>query len=254
MVQQATSQQVVWITGGGTGIGRELALLYAKAGDRVAISGRTPDTLAATALARPELIRCYPLDVTEPAEVDAGIASIEAQLGAIDLAILNAGTYAPLWVADFDRAKFRQQIETNLLGVANALDPLLKRMIARRRGTIVIVSSVAGYSGLPGAAAYGASKAALTNLAEAMYPEAQRLGVRIALVSPGFVRTPLTAQNSFEMPFLIEADDAARRIRDGIASGRFEIAFPRRFAFLLKLARRLPYALYFALTRRMLPK
>jgi NAD(P)-dependent dehydrogenase (short-subunit alcohol dehydrogenase family) len=246
------AQKTIWITGGGTGIGRELATLYAKDGHRVAISGRTAETLAETAEADPSRIHAVPADVTDPAAIDRAIASIEAELGPIDLAILNAGTYSPLWVGDFNRDAFRKQIETNLLGVANALDPLLERMRARRAGTIVLVSSVAGYSGLPGATAYGASKAALINLAEALYSDARRHGIRIALVNPGFVRTPLTAQNDFPMPFLIDADRAARIIHDGIAAGAFEIAFPRRFALLLKLARRLPYSLYFALTRRML--
>ncbi len=247
------STQSIWITGGGSGIGRALARSFAGDGHAVAISGRRIGPLAETAVFDSKTIHCHPLDVTDCAAVDKAIEAIEARQGPIDLAVLNAGSYQPVWVSDFDRSAFRGMVETNLLGVANALGPLLARMRARRAGTIVIMASVAGYSGLPGAAAYGATKAALINMAEALYPDARRFGIRIAVVNPGFVETPLTAGNDFEMPFIIGVDDACRRIRRGIASGRFEIAFPERFALLLKLARMLPYRLYFKLTERILP-
>lgn len=247
------SAQTIWITGGGSGIGRALARSFAADGHRVAISGRRVDVLAEAAAADPAAIRCHPLDVTDGNAAERVVADIESGMGPIDTAVLNAGIYEPMWVDAFDRDGFRRTIETNLIGVGNTLAPLLKRMRARGAGTIVIVASVAGYSGLPGAAAYGAAKAGLINLAEALYPDARRFGIRIALVNPGFVETPLTATNAFEMPFLMTVDDACRRIRRGIESGRFEIAFPTRFALLLKLARRLPYWLYFKLTKRILP-
>jgi NAD(P)-dependent dehydrogenase (short-subunit alcohol dehydrogenase family) len=246
--------QTIWITGGGSGIGRALARSFARDGHRVAISGRRMDALAETAAENPDAITCHPLDVTDGAAADRAVAAIESALGPIDLALLNAGTYAPIWVAGFDRDRFRSTVETNLTGTANTIAPLLARMRARGAGTIVIVASVAGYAGLPGAAAYGATKAALINMAEALYPDARRCGIRIAVVNPGFVKTPLTERNHFEMPFLMSVDEACRRIRRGIDSGGFEIAFPRRFALLLKLARLLPYRLYFRLTARILPR
>lgn len=242
--------RLVWITGAGTGIGRALAQLYAAAGSVVAISGRRAETLAETAAGIPA-IHVFPLDVTDAGAVAATVAEIERQLGPIDLAILNAAQYAPMSAAGFDRAVFRQTVETNLIGVGNALDPLLKAMGTRRSGTIAFMASVAGYAGLPKAGAYGASKAALINLAEALYLEAERMGVRIALVNPGFVETPLTAVNDFKMPFVISPEDAAVRIRRGLQTRAFEITFPRRFTWLLKLLRLLPYPLYFALTRRL---
>ena len=128
---------------------------------------------------------------------------------------------------------------------------LLPRLIARRAGHVAVVASVAGYRGLPSAAGYGASKAALINLCEALKPELDGCGVRLSLINPGFVRTPLTDRNPFPMPFLMDADDAAERLVRGLESGRFETTFPRRFTWGLKLLRCLPYALYFPLTRRL---
>lgn len=245
--------QTIWITGGGSGIGRGLARSFAGDGHRVAIAGRRVDVLSETAATNPHSIRCYPLDVTDAGAADRVVAEIELDLGPIDIAVLNAGTYVPTWVTGFDCDDFRRTVETNLIGTANTIAPLLERMRKRGAGTIVIIASVAGYSGLPGAAAYGATKAALINMAEALYPDARRFGIRIALVNPGFVKTPLTASNDFEMPFLLDVDEACRLIRRGIGAGGFEIAFPRRFALLLKLARLLPYRLYFQLTSRILP-
>lgn len=245
--------KIVWITGGGSGIGRALAQSFAQDGYRVAISGRRIDPLAKTAAADPGAIHCHPLDVTDAGAAARVAAEIEASLGPIGIAVLNAGAYTPSWVAGFDGDDFHRMVETNLIGVANTIAPLLERMRMRGAGTIVIVASVAGYAGLPGAAAYGATKAGLINMAEALYPDARRFGIRIVLVNPGFVATPLTEANDFEMPFLMGVDEACRRIRHGIESGKFEIAFPRRFALILKLARLLPYRLYFKLTARILP-
>jgi NAD(P)-dependent dehydrogenase (short-subunit alcohol dehydrogenase family) len=245
--------QTVWITGGGSGIGRTLARSFAGDGHVVAISGRNGTTLAETAAANPGVIHCHPLDVTDSGAAERAVAAIEDRVGPIDIAVLNAGTYTPVWVEGFDARAFRRMIETNLIGVGNTIAPLLESMRRRGRGTIVIVASVAGYAGLPGAAAYGASKAALINMAEALYPDARQHGIRIAVVCPGFVETPLTAQNDHEMPFLMPVEEACRRIRRGLESGRFEIAFPRRFVLLLKLARRLPYSLYIRQTARLLP-
>jgi NAD(P)-dependent dehydrogenase (short-subunit alcohol dehydrogenase family) len=243
--------RTVWITGAGSGIGRVLARDYAIHGSQVAISGRRPEALRETAVAAPAAIHPFPLDVTDAGAVAETVAAVEAKLGPIDLAVLNAAQYTPMSATHFDQATFRRTIESNVIGVGNALDPLLQRMGARRAGTIAIVASVAGYGGLPKASAYGASKAALINMAEALYPEAARMGVRIVVINPGFVATPMTAVNDFEMPFLISAEAAAARIRRGLRGNGFEIAFPRRFAWLLKLLRLLPYPLYFALTRRM---
>jgi short-subunit dehydrogenase len=138
----------------------------------------------------------------------------------------------------------------NLIGTANALAAVMPSMIARSRGQIAIVSSVAGYRGLPRAIAYSATKAALIAMAESLKFDLDRAGVMVNVVNPGFVKTPLTDRNDFPMPFLMRVEDASRRIVEGLASGRFEVCFPRRFAYILKAMRLVPYALYFPLVGR----
>lgn len=240
-----------WITGAGSGIGRELARLAVSEGDRVTISGRRRDALIETADDHAAM-SVQPLDVTDPAAVDAAIDTIERSTGPIDVAVLNAALYQQMDTPDFDRDVIRRLYETNVMGVVNCLQPLLARMQARKSGRIVIVASVAGYRGLPKAAAYGPTKAALINLAEALRPSAEAAGITLQIVNPGFVETPMTAVNRFPMPFLLSPEKAAARIMAGTHSNRFEIAFPWTFVMLLKLARLLPYRLYFALTKRML--
>lgn len=245
---------VAWCTGAGKGIGRATALLLAARGWTVAASARTEAdllTLCEAAAMQNGAVHAYPLDVTDGDATERCVAAIEADLGPVSLAVLNAGTHAPSPAAAFDSAIFRNLMQTNYFGVINGLSALLPRFLQRRSGQVAVVASVAGYRGLPSAAAYGASKAALINMCEALKPELDRAGVKLSLINPGFVRTPLTDRNDFAMPFLIEADVAARRLLDGIDSGRFETTFPRRFTWMLKLMRCLPYALYFPLTRRL---
>ncbi|BBK33084.1 short-subunit dehydrogenase [Stella humosa] len=241
--------RLAWITGASSGIGAALAHELAAAGWRVAASARRMEGDGTH-----PAIRAFPLDITDADACAATVARIEAELGPIDLAVLNAGTHDEMPASAFDAARFTRLVEVNLLGTVRSLAPVMAAMVARRRGHIAIVASVAGYSGLPTAAAYGATKAALINMAEALKPELDAAGVRLQLVSPGFVRTPLTDRNTFPMPFLMPVDRAARRLRQGLESSRFEIVFPRRLAWLLKLMRILPYRLYFPLVRRITGK
>jgi short-subunit dehydrogenase len=235
--------KVVWITGASTGIGREIALLLAASGVRVAASARSPKNLDGLGPS----ISGYPLDVTDAAAVAQTVKRIEADLGPIDLAIFAAGTYTPVEATRLDPLVFSHMMTTNYMGVVNCLSALAPLMMARGSGHLSWIASVAGYIGLPKAAAYGPTKAALINLAECLKPEFARAGVKLSIINPGFVRTPMTAQNDFEMPFLMTPEDAARRTIGGLESGRFEIAFPWRFAAILKLARLLPYSLFFRL-------
>jgi NAD(P)-dependent dehydrogenase (short-subunit alcohol dehydrogenase family) len=250
----AMTARIAWITGASSGFGRALALQLAGAGATVAASARRADELdrlAAAAEGLPGRIAPFPVDVADDAAMARVCAGIEAAIGPLDLAIFNAGAHAPVGVESFDPAPYRRLMEINYMGVVNGIAAVLPRFIARRGGQIAVVASLAGYRGLPQAAAYGPTKAALINLCEALKLDLDRLGVRICVINPGFVKTPMTDPNEFPMPFLMPVETAARRIVEGLEKGAFEIAFPRRFAFFVKLARILPYALYFRLVRTM---
>jgi len=247
-----TSKKIAWVAGAGKGIGRAVARRLALEGWVVAVSARTTADLASLATeCRTGSIHPYPLDVTDKAATGETLALIEKELGELDLVILNAGTHSPMPAEDFSVETFRFLTETNLMGPVNGLACIIPRFIERKRGHIAVVASLAGYRGLPTAAAYGATKAAVINMCEALKPELEAHGVRISLINPGFVETPLTDRNDFPMPFLISAEAAAERILRGLRRGQFEIAFPWRFAMLMKLLRLLPNGLFFALTRRM---
>lgn len=249
--------KTVWITGAGKGIGRALALKMAADGWTVAASARTTDdleTLAQEVASSNSIgaIHAYPLDIVDIEGNQNVLAQIEQDLGPLNLAVLNAGTHQPMSASEFSVDTVRHLVETNLMGTVNGLGALLPVFRARQSGRIAVVSSVAGYRGLPTSAAYGATKAALINMVEAMKPELDREGVSISLINPGFVETPLTEKNEFTMPFLVTAEDAATTIYRGLEAQKFEIVFPRRFAFLMKLLRHLPNRLLFSVTSRMI--
>ncbi len=242
----------VWITGASSGIGAALAERLAGSGHHVAISARNRDDL--DALARQSdgrRLHGFELDVTDGSAVSRMPAAIERKLGAIHTAVLCAGTYRPIPAEAFDAREARRQIDVNLTGVLNCIDPLLGIMLARGSGHIAIVASLTSRFGLPRAGVYGASKAALVNLAEALRVECAGRGVTIQIVNPGFVETPLTGQNAFDMPFLMPADEAARVMADGLETDRFEIAFPWQMDLATRLLRFLPRRLSFLATGRM---
>ncbi|EKV29570.1 Oxidoreductase, short-chain dehydrogenase/reductase family [Caenispirillum salinarum AK4] len=242
--------RVAWVTGAGKGIGRALALELARRGVTVAVSARTEADLETLAAEHPRL-HPFPVDVTDEAAMAATAEAIRRDLGEVDLAVFNAGTHKPVDGRTFSAQPFRTLMEVNVMGVIHGLAAVVPRMVARRAGHVAIMGSVSGYRGLPTAAAYGASKAALNNMAEALKPELESCGVSVSIINPGFVRTPLTDRNDFHMPFLVEPEYAAEKIVRGLEAKRFEIAFPFRMAVFMKLAKVLPQGLYFALTRRM---
>jgi NAD(P)-dependent dehydrogenase (short-subunit alcohol dehydrogenase family) len=223
-----------------------VALQLAAAGVKVAASARSAEKLETLG---PAVLK-VPLDVTDRGACKAAVVRIESELGAIDLAVLGAGTYTPVAIDDLDPARFAHMMDTNYMGVVNCIAALAPGMLARGSGHLSWIASVAGYMGLPKAAAYGPTKAALINLAESLYPEMRAKGISVSVINPGFVETPLTAQNDFEMPFLMRSEDAARRTIEGLAAGRFEVAYPRRFVGILKSLRLLPYPLFFRLISR----
>jgi NADP-dependent 3-hydroxy acid dehydrogenase YdfG len=240
---------VAWVTGASAGIGRATALALADRGWTVCATARNAAALDALAAERPGLIRPVPGDVTDRAGMAAAVAAMEAERP-VALAILNAGVYLPMRAQEFDAVQVERTFAVNVLGVANALDPLLKAMIARRRGHVALTASVAGYRGLPRAAAYSATKAALIAMAEALAFDLIDLNVRISVINPGFVATEATSVNDFEMPFLMNGEAAARRIVEGLERPGFEIAFPRRFELILKTLGLLPNRAYFAVMRK----
>jgi NAD(P)-dependent dehydrogenase (short-subunit alcohol dehydrogenase family) len=194
-----------------------------------------------------------PADVTDAASMVTAASHIRDELGPIDLAVLSAGYWRQMTASEWDTETFNRHVLVNLIGMSNAIAAVLPEMLARRSGVIAGISSVAGYRGLAGAEAYGATKAGQINLLEALRIHVARDGVRVISVCPGFVRTELTAANTFPMPFMIDAETAGRAICDGLERERTEIVFPLRMALLMKAARLVPISLWSALWSRSSP-
>ncbi|WP_269582264.1 SDR family NAD(P)-dependent oxidoreductase [Roseibium sp. Sym1] len=243
-----------WITGASSGIGRQLALELARAGWSVAVtarSGEALEDLARAASGSRGTILPFPGDVGDTSLMVRQCTAIEERLGPIALLVANAGIYCPQDGLKGDPEAFRKSFDVNLMGTVNVLLPVIESMKQAGRGQIAVVSSVAGYGGLPTSAAYGATKAGLINLAESLKFDLDRAGIRIQLVNPGFVDTPATRSNPFPMPHLLSVEDAAREIIRGLQrSTGFEIAFPKTFVRQLKALRLLPYGAYFAVLKR----
>lgn len=236
--------KTVWITGGGSGIGAALARIYAAEGWRTVISGRDEEKLKRVAEDVPN-VQVAVCDVTVPDQVQT-CADVH---GPFDIAVLNAGTYEPGPTHATSTEKFRRIMDVNFFGVLNCVQALLPGMRVRG-GRLAIVASLAGYRGLPNASGYGASKAALISLCESLRAELQDTGVTVQVINPGFVKSELTDKNDFEMPYLMEPEQAATVIRAGLDQTGFEIAFPGPFVRRLKLLRLLPYWLFFKLMQK----
>ncbi|MDR3461675.1 MAG: SDR family NAD(P)-dependent oxidoreductase [Beijerinckiaceae bacterium] len=250
MYRASPQDGIVWITGASDGIGRAVALALASKGYRIAATARRQDALARLVAEAPGRIVAFPGDVTDRACMAEIVAAVEAAHGPIALALLNAGVYYQGERAGFDALTAWRTVETNLGGMIFCLDPLLARMAERGRGQIAMVASLAGYRGIPGSLAYGASKSAVIHLAEGLKLTYEPEGLTIQVITPGFVRTAMTSANDYAMPFMVEVDEAARRIVEGLARGGFEITFPKRLAYVLKAACLLPNALFFPLMAR----
>jgi NAD(P)-dependent dehydrogenase (short-subunit alcohol dehydrogenase family) len=249
-----SSPRVTWIVGASSGIGRALAEELVQRGDSVVISARSMAPLLEQAIIQPQRIMPIAVDVTDQASLAQALTQILMHWGRIDRVILNAADYAPMGLAEFDPALFERLMQVNFMGIIYGIEAVRAYFLARGAGQIIITASVAGYRGLPYAAPYGATKAALINMAESLAPEFAAHGVRLRVISPGFVRTPMTAKNTFTMPGIIEPAQAAYRIARQLEGSQFELLVPRGFGWLMKLIRVLPYPIFFALTRRMLKK
>ena len=238
----------VWLVGASTGIGLACAQALRAAGAQVIVSARQPQTVQDWA-ARDPGVRWQPIDVTDTASVQAAAHAVLAE-GPLDLLLYCAGHYRALRAAEWSLAEMLRHEQVNYTGALHLLDAVLPAFIAQGHGHISLVSSVAGWRGLPQSLAYGPTKAALTHLGESLYMDLQDHGVGVSVIHPGFVATPLTAQNQFSMPALMRPEDAAAAMLRGWARGQFDIHFPKRFTAVLKLLRVLPYSLYFPLVRR----
>jgi len=240
----------VWVVGASTGIGRALAEGLLARGARVAVSARRTGPLNELAQAHGEAVAVLPLDVTDAGQVRDAAEALVARWGGCDLVLCVAGNYQPMRAWELDLSAARQLVEVNVMGVFNVVHAVLPALLAQGGGGIGIVSSVAGFRGLPRSLVYGPTKAALINLAEALYLDLHGRGVAVHVINPGFVKTPLTDQNDFQMPALISAEEAAAHTLRGIERGAFEIHYPKRFTLLLKLLRVLPYRWYFPMIHR----
>lgn len=238
----------VWIIGASSGIGKSLSLLLAENNWQVAISSRNQSHLEKIASQSANLFP-FPLDITKPTHLESAKESVLQALGSIDTVFLNAGDYSPMALEEFDPLLFEKLIAVNYLGVVNGLNVILPYLLAKKSGEIYITASLAGYRGLPKSAPYNASKAAVISLAESLHLELKQKGVRLRVINPGFVKSPLTDKNDFKMPFMISPEKAAHAIFRELPASNFEITFPKRFAWLMKLLRLLPYRLYFFLMK-----
>ena len=243
-----------WVIGASSGIGRALSLALVKDGWRVAVSARGAEGLESLFEEARTCIEPFPVDITDKKALDTVTCSVNEVMGPLSLVVLCAGNYERDNPSHFDSAALQRMVDLNLMGTANCLERVLPPMIAKGKGQVAVVSSVSGYAGLPGAAFYGATKAGLAIMCEAMYPQLKSKGIDIKLICPGFVETPLTSKNDFPMPFIVSAEKAAGIILRGLKSKRFEIAFPWQMKYGLKLLRFLPYPIQFALTKKMLRK
>lgn len=233
----------IWITGASSGIGKALTEALARGGHRLIITGRRKEPLEQLQSLAPDRIMPAPGDTTSKSDLK-DIAGVLEDQGDLHMAILNAGTCEYLDITHYNSDVIEKNIHTNVIGTARCLDialPALRRTRAKGLpATLVIVSSSAWWFPFGRAEGYGASKAALTYFAQSLRADLAAEGIDVVVVSPGFVKTPLTDRNDFPMPFLVEADDAAERIVSGLAKGHNEIAFPKRFTWMLRILGALP--------------
>ncbi len=241
-------KKTAWIIGASSGIGKALAELLAKNHWQVVISSRNQEALDTIAKQHPNL-HPVSLDITSTETLENARDQILNELGSIDSLFINAGDYTPMPLNEFDSSLFEKLMAINFHGAVNALDTVLPYMQQKQAGEIYITGSLAGYRGLPKAAPYNASKAAVISLAESLHLELKLQGIALRLINPGFVESPLTNKNDFKMPFLITPEKAAEYIYKELPKNNFEITFPKRFAYIMKTLRLLPYRLYFAVTK-----
>ena len=237
------NQKKIWITGASSGIGKALAEKFASEGWKVAASARRKEIL--DKMSSHENIFSYPLDVTNQDQINISFKKIIEDFKGLDLCVFSSGTYDPKLEQEINVKQNKFVMETNFFGVLYCINAVENYFKNKKNGHISIVSSVAAYRGLPNSSGYGPSKAALTNLTESLYFDFKKHNVRISLVSPGFIKTPLTDKNEFPMPFIKSPEFAAEKMFNGLTKSKaFEIHFPKALTILLKIFRVLPYKIY----------
>jgi short-subunit dehydrogenase len=245
------NKKTIWITGGSTGIGKALAIKFASNGWNVAVSARREELLNELS-DQYENISAFPLDVTDKQKCAEVFDQIKKKYEDIDICFFSTGTWNPKKEKEIDIEQIEEVFKINFFGTVNTIKAVEQYFRDRKKGTITIVSSIAGYRGLPNSTGYGPSKSALNNLAESLYFDFKRFGVRVCLVSPGFIKTPMTDKNDFKMPFIKTTDYAANKIYDGLINKNvFEIHFPKSLTIILKILSFLPSKLYFSLVGQM---
>jgi short-subunit dehydrogenase len=245
------NKKTIWITGGSTGIGKALAIKFASKGWNVAVSARREELLNELS-DQYENISAFPLDVTDKQKCAEVFDQIKKKYEDIDICFFSTGTWNPKKEKEIDVEQIEEVFKINFFGTVNTIKAVEQYFRDRKKGTITIVSSIAGYRGLPNSTGYGPSKSALNNLAESLYFDFKRFGVRVCLVSPGFIKTPMTDKNDFKMPFIKTTDYAANKIYDGLINKNvFEIHFPKSLTIILKILSFLPSKLYFSLVGQM---
>lgn len=238
-----------WVTGASSGIGAAIVERLARDGWKVAASARGQDALRAVASRAPGIV-AIAADVGDRASMQAAAARIRTEIGPIGLVVANAGVYLPVDARRIESDAYRRTFDVNLMGAVHLIETVSADFVVRREGHIHIVSSATGFGGMPTASAYGASKAALINMAECLKIELDRCGVGVSLSTPGFVETPAQDDNAFPKPFMVTPEFAAQRIVQGIMRGGFETTFPRRFTWGLKALYALPKPVYLSIVRR----
>jgi short-subunit dehydrogenase len=236
-----------WLVGASEGLGRDLALLMSRAGAELVLSARSADRLHELAAELPGRASVVAVDVADPASVAAAAQAA----GPLDGMVYLAGLYWPMRAQEWDAARVEAMCEVNFVGAARVVGHVLPAMVARGSGHVVLTGSLAGFRGLPGAAGYAASKAAIMALGESLYADLRGSAITVQVVNPGFIRTRLTAQNEFRMPFIMEPEAAAARMFAHMGTDRFKTSFPAGFAAFFRLGQFLPdWAWYPLLPRR----
>ena len=247
-------KKVIWITGASSGIGRALAIKFANEGWVVAASARRENLLQELEKIN-ENIHSFPLDVTNIDQCKNVFENIIEKFKNIEISVFGTGMHDPKSEKEFNLEKIRKIMEVNYFGTMNSINSVYNYYNNKKGGQISIISSVAGYRGLPAAGAYCASKSALTSFAESIYFEMKRKNVRVTLISPGFIKTPMTDQNDFPMPMIKSPEFAAEQIYTGLVKKKgFEIHFPKAFTFIMKLLSILPSSIYFKIVEKGMKK